>query len=262
MSESAWLLAASLTFAASAHCLGMCGGFVLAIGAFAGSRRLRLLLEHVLLQVGKATTYAFLGTWAGAFGGAIIQHPAFQWGERALALVAGFGLGVAGLTLLGLRVGRSGALTTAIAGAWNRVVAPLLAGRPLGGSLVVGMALGLLPCPLVYAGLAAAAASGTPAAGAAILAGVALGTVPALTAVALFGATMPQSARAGLARAGGALLLLIALVTVARGFGAHAAHRGHTGDARPSALEHAHHASGAALSENAAHERCKPKAAE
>ena len=126
-------------------------------------------------------------------------------GERALALLAGIALALAGLTLLGLRSGRAGAFTTAIASMWSRAVAPLVADRPFGGSLLVGMALGLLPCPLVYAGLAAAAVSGTPAAGAPILAGVALGTVPALTAVAVFGAAVPQRARAGLARAGGIL---------------------------------------------------------
>ena len=145
MTDSAWLLAASLTFAASAHCVGMCGGFVLAIGAFENGRRLRLFLEHVLLQIGKATTYAFLGTFAGAFGATLIQNPAFQWGERTLALVAGAGLALAGLTLLGLRSGRAGAFTNSIAGAWTRFVAPLVANRPFGGSLLVGMALGLLP---------------------------------------------------------------------------------------------------------------------
>ena len=51
--------------------------------------------------------------------------------------------------------------------------------------------MGFLPCPLVYAGLAAAAASGSAAQGALILTGVALGTVPALTVVALFGSTIP-----------------------------------------------------------------------
>ena len=133
----------------------------------------------------------------------------------------------------------------------------------------MGMALGLLPCPLVYAGLAAAAASGTPAGGAVILAGVALGTVPALTAVALFGAAVPLRARAGLARAGGILLLAVALVTMARGFGLHAGHAGHgghTGHDQPSAVEHMHHdeggATGSPTTEGAAHEHCKPEAKE
>lgn len=221
MNPSSWLLAASLTFAASIHCVGMCGGFVLAVGALRGGRPLRQFLDHLLLQLGKASTYAFLGALAGSFGAALYHHPAFQWGERVLALVTGLALALAGLTLLGQRSGRPGALSRTISQAWGRFVGPLLAERPAGGSLVVGLAMGLLPCPLVYAGLAAAAASGTAGSGALILAGVGLGTLPALAAVALSGAAIPLRARRLLAGAGGVLLLVVAAITVARAFFEH-----------------------------------------
>ena len=218
----AFVVAASLTLAASVHCLGMCGGFVLAVSGPSLGARLPRLGSSLLLQMGKATTYAFLGALAGSLGSRFVHGAPLAWGARALALIAGLGLALAGLTMLGLRA-RSGVgrFSSAVAGLWLRSLGPILAGRPNGSSLVVGLAMGLLPCPLVYAGLAAAAATGAAAPGALTMAGVAVGTVPALTLVALFGSALPPSARRGVARAAGALLLAVGLVTAARGLGAH-----------------------------------------
>jgi sulfite exporter TauE/SafE len=233
-----WWTALALTFAASVHCVGMCGGFVLALCARQTRLRAQRWLDAVLLQVGKATTYAFLGTLAGALGEALVGHAPIAWGARGLALLAAVALALAGLTMLGLGGRAGGWLAPALAPLWSRGLGPLLAARPAGASLVVGMAMGLLPCPLVYAGLAAAAASASALGGALTLAGVALGTVPALTLVALFGSTLPLGARQGLARAAGALLLVVALITASRGLGLHGHH---VPAADGAAQEHAHH---------------------
>jgi sulfite exporter TauE/SafE len=238
MTETTWIVAAALTFAASIHCVGMCGGFVLAVGAFRRTGRWRLLVDQLLLQLGKATSYAFLGTLAGAFGARLVASPAFGLSGRLLAFLAALAMALAGLTLLGMRPGQSraggvGAIGARFADLTSRLLGPLLSARPPGGSLVVGMVMGFLPCPLVYAGLAGAAASGSPARGAAILAGVALGTLPALAAVAVFGAGLPTRWRFGLARAAGVLLLVVAAVTLTRGLGLHAGHQGHSGHAMP-----------------------------
>ncbi|HEX6864996.1 MAG TPA: sulfite exporter TauE/SafE family protein [Thermoanaerobaculia bacterium] len=222
-----WLTAAALTFAASIHCVGMCGGFVAALGAFRTRRGFTVFLDQLLLQVGKASTYAFLGALAGAFGAALLRSATFHWTGRVLALLAGAAMAAAGLTLLGLRGRGSDLFVTRIAPLWHRLVGPLLQDRPAGASLLIGMAMGFLPCPLVYAGLAAAAASGSAAGGALILGGVALGTVPALTAVAIFGSAVPLSWRRLPARGAGVLLILVGLVTFARGVGMQ--HAGHAG---------------------------------
>jgi sulfite exporter TauE/SafE len=239
MSSPAWLVAAGLTLAASVHCLGMCGGFALVLAVRDRQRRWRLASDQILLHLGKATTYAFLGALAGTLGGALVHSTLLSWGGKVLALVMAVLLAVAGATLLGLRHSRPSPWITRLASLWQRALGPLLEERPAGSSLVVGLALGTLPCPLVYAGLAAAAASGSAAQGAAILAGVALGTVPALAAVALVGVTISEGARRGLARTGGVLLLVMALVTMVRAFGheGHGGHGGHEGHARPAASE-------------------------
>jgi hypothetical protein len=59
MTASGFLIAATLTFAGSVHCIGMCGPFVLATASGGAPRsRGRLALDQILLQLGKAATYA------------------------------------------------------------------------------------------------------------------------------------------------------------------------------------------------------------
>lgn len=210
---SAALLALAVTFAASVHCMGMCGGFAVAVSA--GASRAGLLARQLLLHLGKATTYAFLGALAGAFGGAVVSSPSLRGGGRLLAVAAGLAALGAGLTLLGVGSG-GGALSRRIAPVWSRLFGPLLAARPAGFPLVVGMAIGLLPCPLVYAGLGAAAATGGAARGALVMAAVALGTVPALLVVAFAGSAFAAVWRRPLARIAGAILLATGILTLVR----------------------------------------------
>lgn len=222
------LVAATLGFVGSIHCLGMCGGFVLATIP-PGAGRWRRLGDQLLLQAGKATSYAFLGALAGLFGQKLLGLTAVSWAGRGLAIVAGLLIGGAGAVLLGF--GRAGALGGKLAPLFRPILAPLVDRRPTGFPLVVGLLMGFLPCPLVWAGLGAAAATGSPAAGALSLAALSLGTIPMLLGVALVGGTLlPIGWRGALARASGVLLLALAAVTVWRGVVPahdHAAHLGH-----------------------------------
>jgi uncharacterized protein len=215
MSELA--VAAALTFAASAHCVGMCGGF--AAAASAGARSWKLVASQLLLQAGKATSYVFLGVLAGALGGAIVKSTALAVGGRVLTVAAGLALLFAGLVLLGLAGRGDDALSRWLAPHWARVMGPLLQQRPAGFPLVVGLAVGFFPCPLVYAGLGAAAATGSPLRGALTMAGVGLGTVPALLLSAAFGTMLSAVWRRNVARVAGVLLAVFAALTIARGFG-------------------------------------------
>lgn len=243
------LIAATLTFAASAHCLGMCGGLMVTVAA--RGTRPGALRDFLLLQVGKGTTYAFLGALAGLLGAALTRASWFVWSTRVLAAVAALALGSAGLTLLGRSFGPTGSWGLSLAPFWNRIFGPLLLARPAGFPLVVGLAMGLFPCPLVYAGLAAAAATASPGLGALTLAGVALGSLPALALASLFTnfASLSKTAswRTLVARTAGVLLIVMAAITLSRalpwGHGSHADHA-LTPSAGPPAEggpEHAHH---------------------
>jgi len=231
-------MAAALTFAASAHCLGMCGGLMVTVAA--RGRRPGALRDFLLLQLGKGTTYAFLGALAGLFGAAVTGSATFVWSTRILTIVAALALASAGLMLLGVRRGSRGAWGGTLAPLWSRLFGPLLHARPAGFPLVVGLAMGFFPCPLVYAGLAAAAVTSSPGLGALTLAGVAVGSIPALALSSLatnFAAATERSAwRGAITRAGGALLIVMAAVTLSR-----AVPGGHDHHAGPSAAPAADH---------------------
>lgn len=242
-------IAAALTFAASAHCLGMCGGLMVTVaarGARAGALR-----DFLLLQLGKGTTYAFLGALAGLLGAALTGAAWFVWSTRVLTVVAALALASAGLTLLGRGRRTPGSWSAVLAPLWSRLFGPLLETRPAGFPLVVGLAMGFFPCPLVYAGIAAAAVTASPSVGAITLAGVALGSLPALAVASLFTnfATVSDGTawRRLMTRSAGALLILMAAVTLARALpGGHGDHATHT--APPAADEpagaspdHRHH---------------------
>lgn len=178
------LLAAGLA-GSVVHCTAMCGPFVLGqaadrmarlpAGRMCEAARLRsgLLLPY---HAGRLATYTALGAAAGSVG--VLRLP---------AAVPATLLALAGVAFLLLALGRLRpalvpALAGGTAGGFGWLAGP--AGR-LGG-LPLGLALGFLPCGMVYAALAAAASAGPLMGGAAMLA-FGLGTVPALIAVAVLG---------------------------------------------------------------------------
>lgn len=179
------------------HCVGMCGPFVvgqvvsrLEARPASEMREFHRLVGAALVpyHLGRATSYATLGAAAAALAGGLINVTGLKWLSAALLILAalffaGYGLQRLGLALPWLRAsGESG-----FARALSRVVRPLFA-RPTGWrGYGLGLALGFLPCGLLYGALAAAAASAGPLSGALAMLAFAAGTVPALVAVGLAG---------------------------------------------------------------------------
>jgi uncharacterized protein len=178
------------------HCAGMCGPFVLtqvatrleAIPA-ARMREWHRLSGAALLpyHLGRTTTYAGLGAIA-ALGAGTFGRP--TGGFRLLAAAL---LGFAALFLVGMAVPRLKALlSSSNSGGWwsdsvGRWAQPLFASPTGLRGWLLGVALGFIPCGLLYAALATAAATGDAVAGALGMVAFAAGTVPALLAVGLAG---------------------------------------------------------------------------
>jgi sulfite exporter TauE/SafE len=177
------------------HCAGMCGG----LAALAG--------RGVLYHTGRAASYLFLGTLAGALGEAVLRIAPLGAGARVLAVAGGALLLAAGLESLGL-VRLPG---LAVPARFAAAIAGLVRGGPA-GSLVVGFANGLLPCPLVYAFLALAAATGSAVEGAATLLVLAAVSAVPLTFCSLIAGRF-RAAR----HAAGVLMIAMAALTVYRG---------------------------------------------
>jgi sulfite exporter TauE/SafE len=153
-------------FVGSLHCIGMCGGFAIACGGRTG--------DTFLWHAGRTATYAILGALAGAFG-AMMPGPGWVVAVISTLLIAWFAAGLAGLvpephvSIPGVKH-----LATNLATRTN-----------MAARFGFGMANGLLPCGLVYASLAIPVASGDPVVGALAMTAFGIGTMPALTAVAM-----------------------------------------------------------------------------
>src|SRR3546814_16111776 len=99
-----YLLVFLAGLAGSLHCVGMCGGFACALGSDPRGRA-ATLRRQLLYNVGRVTTYMFLGALAGTLGSALTTGSSADQplllAQRGLALVAGLLLVFIGLQFLG-----------------------------------------------------------------------------------------------------------------------------------------------------------------
>lgn len=180
------------------HCISMCGPIVLSqvtsrleeIPAASMTQLSRLSGAALIpYHLGRMTTYSALGAAAALLSGGIIQASGFKYLAAGLLVLAGlFFLGYAARTLgVPLPGFRSSAKLGPLARALSDLARPLF-GRPLGWrGYLLGVALGFIPCGLLYGALAAASSTADPLAGFFVMAAFALGTVPALLLVGLGG---------------------------------------------------------------------------
>jgi hypothetical protein len=184
--------------AGSMHCVGMCGGFACALGGDARGP-LSSLLRHALYNSGRLCSYCFLGALAAAGGTLLAGHGgepgAVGVAQRLLALLSGGLMLVVGLRFLGvLRFAGAGA-SAGSEGPLVRWLKGVLRTPGFAMPLAFGVLNGLLPCPLVYAFAAQAAASGGPLEGVQIMVAFGLGTFPAMLAMGGLGWWWRQAPR-------------------------------------------------------------------
>ncbi|HXQ08802.1 MAG TPA: sulfite exporter TauE/SafE family protein [Bradyrhizobium sp.] len=222
-------------FAGSFHCIGMCGGFACALGRDPHGRS-ATVLRHLLYNIGRLTTYCFLGGLAGLFGQVIctsqgVSVPllggSLDVAQRVLAIVAGLltiGMALQFFGLLQvfhrLAVGFGGS-TFAMS------LRSLLAAPGRAAPLAFGVFNGFLPCPLVYAFAAEAAATGGALPGVLTMASFGLGTFPAMLTMGGVGQILTPVWRQRGAWFAGGFILLLGLVTLGRGILPFAAHMAH-----------------------------------
>lgn len=200
----------------SAHCLGMCGPFAVAIGAATPSWR-RNLSRQVCYSAGRIFTYAALGAAAGFLGLRIAATCAVWVNVPAvLAIAAGGVLMVQGLFAAGVLPTR-GVAAAACPGAAG--VRSLLAARGMTEAFLAGLFTGFLPCGLLYGMLALAASTHGIGTGLGTMIAFGLGTVPAMVAAGLGGSILGVAARRQLHAVAAWCLVLTGAVSIARGAG-------------------------------------------
>lgn len=173
-----WLAALSLGFLGSFHCIGMCGPIALSIpvkrtstwSVFSGS---------LIYNLGRVLTYTIIGFLFGLLGSGFAMA-----GWQSILSV---GLGVFILVLLflprlsvfkmgtGLLVQTLEKLKAAIRQLFGTHTSSALA--------LIGLLNGLLPCGLVYLGIAGAIATTNPIQGSLFMLFFGLGTLPAMLSI-------------------------------------------------------------------------------
>jgi sulfite exporter TauE/SafE len=188
------------------HCSGMCGPFVLvqvsnrlATLPVAQGTMMRRLYGAALLpyHAGRATTYSLLGGAAAGIAGGL-QRISLSGYLPATALA----LAALVMAVLALRQYQPAAATRpqVFAAGWTSRLSPIF-GQATGlGGYMLGIALGFLPCGLLYSALLLAGAAGSWQAGMTGMLLFSIGTMPALLVVGMFGAAAGQRWRDAMRR--------------------------------------------------------------
>jgi len=200
----------------SAHCLAMCGGIAAAIAMSTAQtdtpvmRRAGRILQA---QFSRVALYLILGAIAGGIGWGlqdsrptVAVHEAARFLSALVLLAAAFS--VMDIPVFGGQLGRVGARLSAPITRRLHILHRL-------GPVGLGLAWGLMPCAMVYLMTFYAGLTGSPQQGALVMAGFGLGTIPALTGVALGAGALQSLAKQFWLRAlAGAVLIGLAVLTV------------------------------------------------
>jgi sulfite exporter TauE/SafE len=200
--------------AGSLHCVGMCGGFPLAL---AGAARSRNPIRQLLYNVGRLNTLVFIGAVCGALGAAVVAAGPAHELEQVLAIVAGTFMILVGLEVLGLLeqiTTRGAALAQATVG---RMLGGVMHSRSLAAPLALGVFNAFLPCQLIYAFAARAASTASVTEGMLTMLCFGLGTVPAMLSLGVAGILARPGVRARLSVASGVLVISFGVLTLLRG---------------------------------------------
>ncbi len=181
-----YLLICLAGLAGSVHCVGMCGGFVCVMGRDPRGAA-ATLRRHLTYNLGRVTTYCFLGAAVGTLGLLLVGHhgepTAMSLAQRGLAVFSGLLMLYIGLQFFGFFRAAQWRPLGFGADFLTASMRQLLKAPGPGAPLALGALNGFLPCPLVYAFLAQAASAGGPLPGFLTMAAFGLGTFPAMLAM-------------------------------------------------------------------------------
>jgi hypothetical protein len=163
------------------HCIGMCGGIVLAYSTIKiepTSSKVSKTVAHLLYNFGRVFTYTLLGAIFGAIGGvATFSNSA----NGTLLIVAGIVMIFAGLSLMG-KIKFLTLIEHSIASSsfYKKSFQKILHSKSNVSFFVLGMLNGLLPCGFVYFFAITAASTASPFYGALVMFVFGISTIPAM----------------------------------------------------------------------------------
>jgi len=215
----------TLGLASSLHCVQMCGPIVLSFslgtaqpaGSNAAGAARYYALGHLAYNAGRIITYTALGALAGLAGGTMGMLGRLAGVGSVAAIVAGGLMVVAGLLMLGIIPSAALARIRLFRFTSGFPVGRLLTSPGVGKKFLLGLALGFLPCGLVYAALLRSVAAATPLGGATSMLAFGMGTAGALVVVGLFSSAMRWRLNRWGNRLAAASVILMGIILLWRG---------------------------------------------
>ncbi len=163
-------IAAAAFFGSLGHCVGMCGGFVLAYSSTKVGKHFNQkerLASHLLYNLGRTISYTLIGAVVGLIGSVFALSPNLR---ATLYLFAGLVMLLVGLWLFGfVWVSRLLEYDFTRISFFKTAFQKLLKSDSKMSFLSLGILNGFFPCGLVYFFASSAAASGSALKGALIM---------------------------------------------------------------------------------------------
>jgi len=205
------------------HCIGMCGGFVFTYSVKINEKESglqpkfwRKLLPHIMYNSGRLLTYTFLGEIFGFLGGTIGFIMSVRNFQGGLQILTGVFMVVLGLELGGFLPVKSreyfpglNTFKSVVGNLFNRVNRRNVFG--------LGLVLGLVPCGLVYAVGAMAAATESILGGMLTMLVFGLGTFPAMVITGITSGWLSAKLKSRLYRIASILIIIMAILSILRG---------------------------------------------
>ncbi len=196
----------------SMHCVGMCGPIAFAL-PLNRDKVSSIYAGTLIYNLGRLSTYFSLGLvlgWLG-FGFSLAGF------QQSLSILIGLSMLFVILFSLLKRQSLVPKFWLSNIGKLNGVLAAQFKTKSYKNLLSIGLLNGLLPCGLVYFGLAGATAMAEPLGGALFMLFFGLGTMPLMLAVSLFGAQIKSSLKQKVRKFSPVILFLFASLFILRG---------------------------------------------
>ena len=176
------------------HCIGMCGGIVIAYSSTkvqAQWSKQKQSVAHLFYSIGRVVTYMILGAVFGFIGSVITFNDTTN---GLLLFITGFIMLLVGASLLGKLKFLTLIEHSISKQVWyQKSFKRLIASNSLSSFYLLGMLNGLLPCGFVYFFAITAASTANAVYGALVMLIFGLSTIPALFSLGFFVGLFKQS---------------------------------------------------------------------
>ena len=205
--------AITLGFLGSFHCVGMCGPIALALPLNQQSYFTKFF-GVLLYNIGRMFTYALFGALFGLVG----QSFVIAGYQQGLSIT--LGIVIVTMVIMPASIANRFKITASIysvIGNIKKKLGSLFQQKTYSSLFFIGTLNGLLPCGLVYLGIAGAIATGNGIQGSVFMAMFGLGTFPAMILLSLLGNTISISFRSKIRKAMPVFVACMGLLLILRG---------------------------------------------